>query len=106
MPDPFEALRTAPTPIQPEPAFAARLRARLARALQPEQGEFAMTMPDTVESTNRLRQGDMSYVSLWVPDLDRATRFYGEVLGWSTAPSPAGPARLVEGQSMSLGIAE
>ncbi|MBV8714633.1 MAG: hypothetical protein JOZ65_06150 [Chloroflexi bacterium] len=107
MADPFEALRTAPTPIDPDAAFAARLRARVARALQPsDQGELSMTMSDTVETTNRLRQGDMTYVALWVPDLKRAERFYAEVLGWTYQPAPAGPASLVQGQSMQLGMAE
>jgi len=106
MPDPFEALRTAPTPIDPEPAFADRLRARLARALRlHEQGEPGMTLhiPETVE---QFRQGDMSYVSLWVPDLERAARFYAATLGWTYENAPAGPARLVRGQSLSLGLAE
>ena len=107
MPDPFEALRTAPTPIDPDLAFTARLRARVARALQPyDQGEPSMTLRDTVETADRLRQGDMSYVALWVPDLERATRFFAAVLGWTTSPAPAGPARLVEGQSIMIGLAE
>src|ERR1041384_5304246 len=97
MPDPFEALRTAPTPIDPEPAFANRLRARLARALQPsspDQGEPTMTL----HTPELLRQGDISYLSLWVPDVDRAARFYADLLGWSYAAPASGPARLVEGQ--------
>jgi len=106
VPDPFEALRTAHTPIDPEPAFAARLRARLVRALQPsDQGEPSMTLQEP-ETAERLRQGDMSYVSLWVSDLQRASRFYSEVLGWRYA-TPAQPfAQLIEGQSMSLGLGD
>jgi len=106
MPDPFEALRTAPTPIDPEPAFAARLRARLVRALQPsDQGEPSMTLQEP-QTAEQLRQGDMSYVSLWVSDLQRASRFYSDVLGWHYA-TPAQPfAQLVEGQSMSLGLGD
>jgi uncharacterized protein len=108
MPDPFEALRTAPTPIDPEPAFAARLRARLARALQPtspDQGEPTMTL-HTPETAELLRQGDISYLALWVPDVERAAHFYGDLLGWKYAAPATGPARLVEGQSMSLGLSE
>src|SRR5215472_10251840 len=81
VPYPFKALRTAPTPIDPDPAFAARLRARVARALQPEYGESSMTL-QSQETTNQVRQGDISYLSLWVPDLERAARFYAAVLGW------------------------
>src|SRR5689334_25140593 len=100
MPDPFEALRTAPTPIDPDPAFAVRLRARVARALQlAEQGEPSMTLhlPDAAD---QVRQGDVSYLSLWVPNIERADRFYAAVLGWRYAAGPTGSARLVEGQSI------
>jgi predicted enzyme related to lactoylglutathione lyase len=108
MPDPFEALRTAPTPIDPDPAFAARLRARLARALLPtsaDQGEPGMTL-HTSETTEQVRQGDLSYLALWVPDIDRAARFYADLLGWRYTGPATGPARLVEGQSISLGLSE
>lgn len=105
MPDPFEVLRTAHTPIDPEPAFAARLRARLVRALQPsDQGEASMTLQQP-ETAHRLRQGDMSYISLWVSDAERASRFYADVLGWQFATPGWGDARQVEGQSISLGVA-
>src|SRR4030095_2112553 len=90
----FEALRTALTPIDPNPAFAARLRAHLARVFRPlDPGEPRTMTLHTPESTEQLRQGDMSYVSLWVPDLERAARFYAAVLGWTYADAPAGPAR-------------
>jgi uncharacterized protein len=107
MPDPFEALRTAPTPIDPEPAFAARLRARLARALAPsDQGDPRMTL-QVSETENRLRQGDLSYLSLWVPDLERAAAFYAAVLGWKYHDSgPDRAALQVDGQSMSMGIGQ
>ena len=36
------------------------------------------------------RHGDIGYVSLWVPDVDRANAFYSRVLGWRTAaPHPS-----------------
>ncbi len=38
MPDPFDALRAPVTPADPDPAFAARLRARLERALDLPEG--------------------------------------------------------------------
>jgi predicted enzyme related to lactoylglutathione lyase len=84
VPDPFEALRTAPTPIDPDPAFAARLRARVVRALSgtPSQGEQSMTLQTPETAAERLRQGDVSYISLWVRDVSRAVTFFGEVLGW------------------------
>src|SRR5262249_26763144 len=105
MPDPFEALRTAPTPIDPDPAFAARLRARLARALQPDTGEPNMTL-QTSETTDQVRQGDISYLSLWVPDLERAARFYADILGWRYPATQDWWTRVVEGQSMAVGLSQ
>jgi len=62
---------------------------------------MTLQVPETEE---RLRQGDLSYLSLWVPDLDRATRFYADVLGWQFTPGPG--ANQVEGQSLTLGVGE
>jgi predicted enzyme related to lactoylglutathione lyase len=98
MPDPFEALRTAPTPIDPDPAFAARLRARVARLLQPATGE-PMIISD------RVRQGDITYMSLYVQDLSRAATFYERALGWRLGPVDVPWARQVEGQSLPHGLA-
>ena len=38
MPDPFEALRSPASPVDPDPDFAARLRARVERALSLPEG--------------------------------------------------------------------
>src|SRR5579872_2114049 len=105
MTDPFEALRTAPTPIDPEPAFAARLRARLLHVLQPSQGDQSMTL-QTPETADRLRQGDLSHFSLWVRDVARAATFFSAVLGWRYGTSGPDDSRLVEAASTSLGISE
>ena len=45
-----------------------------------------MTLQQTPETTDRLRLGDMIYISLWVHDVQRAAEFFGSVLGWSVAP--------------------
>jgi predicted enzyme related to lactoylglutathione lyase len=37
-----------------------------------------------------MQPGDVGYVSLWVPDAQRARDFFGSVLGWSFAPG-SGP---------------
>ena len=60
----------------------------------------------TSETTERLRQGDISYVSLWVPDIQRAAAFFAGVLGWRYAPGDAGPALQVQGQSLSQGLTQ
>lgn len=99
MPDPFEALRTAPTPIDPEPAFATRLRARVLSALHPSTG-----VP-MISSTEQIRQGDVTYISLYVRDIERAAKFYSSVLGWNVTGADRPSARMVEGQSMAHGLA-
>lgn len=33
-----------------------------------------------------IQHGDVGYVSVWVPDVDRAAAFYGHVLGWTYDP--------------------
>ena len=88
MTDPLDALRAPVTPADPDPAFAARLRARLERALGLPEGVAVTELPLTPEPAAEvepaaapLRQGDISYVSLWVPDVARAAAFYGAVLG-------------------------
>jgi predicted enzyme related to lactoylglutathione lyase len=37
-------------------------------------------------SVDGIRHGDIGYVSVWVPDADRAAAFYGHVLGWAYDP--------------------
>ncbi len=44
-----------------------------------------------------LRPGDLAYVSLWVPDVERAAAFFGAVLGWTYVPGSGPQGRLVEG---------
>ena len=55
---------------------------------------------------DRLREGDMSYVSLWAPVAARAARFFGDVLGWTYDQPATGPTRQVNNTSLSHGIAE
>ncbi|WP_165495234.1 VOC family protein [Actinomadura roseirufa] len=45
----------------------------------------------------RLRQGDIGYASVWVPDVERAAAFYGSVLGWRSVPAGGAAGRQVEG---------
>jgi len=55
-------------------------------------------------ATDRLRQGDVVYVSLWVTDADRAADFFGSVLGWSIEAAPPGWARQIEGRDPHHGL--
>jgi len=99
MADPFSVLRAPVTPADPDPAFAARLRARLERALDlPEgvavsdTGAIMQPRPAPVAATRRRgardvaddqspagapahRQGDVGYASLWIPDIGRAAEY-------------------------------
>jgi predicted enzyme related to lactoylglutathione lyase len=45
---------------------------------------------DPTAPHNGRRPGDVSYVSLALPDVARGERFYGDLLGWSFAPGQLG----------------
>ncbi len=51
-----------------------------------------------------LRPGDLAYVSLWVPDVERAAAFFGAVLGWTYAPASGPQGRQVEGVTPRHGL--
>ena len=101
MTDPFDVLRAPVTPARPDPRFAARLRARLERALDLPEGVAVtdISVPQTpatapaAQATGPgapLRQGDIGYASLWVPDVARAAAFYTAVLGVEYLPGHGG----------------
>jgi predicted enzyme related to lactoylglutathione lyase len=128
MADPFSVLRAPVTPVDPDPGFAARLRARLERALDlPEgvavsdTGAIMQPHPAPVAATRRRgasdvadnraprgvrapRQGDIGYASLWVPDIGRAAAFYAAVFGWAYEPSHNPHARQVPGAAPPQGL--
>lgn len=52
----------------------------------------------------RLRHGDIGYVSLWVPDVERAAAFFAAVLGWEYAPGSGPQSRQVEGIGVHHGL--
>jgi predicted enzyme related to lactoylglutathione lyase len=51
-----------------------------------------------------MQPGDIGYVSLWVPDVDRAEAFFGSVLGWSFSPGSGTQGRQVEGATPHQGM--
>jgi predicted enzyme related to lactoylglutathione lyase len=128
MADPFSVLRAPVTPADPDPAFAARLRARLERALDlPEgvavsdTGAIMQPHPAPAAATRRRgasdaaddqapggarvpRQGDIGYASLQVPDAGRAAAFYAAVFGWEYEPSHNPRARQVPGATPPQGL--
>lgn len=48
--------------------------------------------------------GHVAYMSLWVPDADRAARFFGDVLGWRFRPGSGPQSHQVSGQSLPHGL--
>lgn len=57
---------------------------------------------DGVPASNRLRPGDIAYMSLQTPDVERAARFYGEVLGWTLDDA----RRRITSTQQHLGLSE
>jgi predicted enzyme related to lactoylglutathione lyase len=53
---------------------------------------------------SRLRQGDIGYAALWVPDVARAAAFYQAVLGWELRPGNTEQGRRVGGLSQPVGL--
>jgi predicted enzyme related to lactoylglutathione lyase len=52
----------------------------------------------------RPRHGDVGYVSLWVPDVDRAAAFFASVLGWRYGPASGPNSRHVDGHDLHHGL--
>src|SRR5499427_8210718 len=103
--EPFRVLRAPVTPADPDPGFAARLRARLERALDLPEGvavssTSSFRQPHPAVAPRRAgesRPGDIGYASLWVPDAAEAAAFYAAVLGWEYGPADDPRGRQVPG---------
>lgn len=57
---------------------------RVATMTDPFGHRWLLNQPPA--SATRLRQGDVAYITLSVPDDERAKSFYGAVLGWRFSP--------------------
>jgi predicted enzyme related to lactoylglutathione lyase len=55
---------------------------------------------------NGLRHGDVSYITLGLPDLTRARAFYGSVLGWRFSPGRSEQGAQVEEVAPMIGLWE
>jgi predicted enzyme related to lactoylglutathione lyase len=108
--DPLNVLRGQDLSVQPDPTYAARLRRRLESALTLPNRTEGVVMSDTdaqIAALNDpvadepIQHGDIGYVSVWVPDADRAAAFYHDVLGWTYAPA----AHQVTNTELPVGIA-
>jgi predicted enzyme related to lactoylglutathione lyase len=85
--DPLQALRTPIDPVDPDPGFAAALRARVQRALLAPDGEPAMSVTDhgttartTTPQAAALRLSTLTPY-LAVVDAERAIEFYATAFG-------------------------
>lgn len=56
--------------------------ARNATIIDPFGHRWMLSGPATGAAVG-IQHGDVGYVSVWVPDADRAAAFYGHVLGWT-----------------------
>lgn len=75
---------------------------RTGTVVDPFGHRWMLTGPSTVAATPLVRQGDIVYMSLQTPDIDRAARFYGAVLGWQFDPE----SRQVTNLGHRLGISD
>ena len=73
--------------------------------VMPTEGALG-TSPVTTDASRRpaVRHGDVGYVSLFVPDTERAVRFYSSVLGWEYEPESGVQGRQVRGLNVHHGI--
>lgn len=100
--DPLDALRAPITPLAPDPGFAAALRDRIVRAVlaptppAPTVKEPHMSTDLSTRPRNGTRHGDISYITLGLPDLARGRAFYGTVLGWEFSPGSSEHGAQVE----------
>ena len=84
MTDPFDALRAPVEPVDPDPAFAAALRARIQRALTLPRGvavSTTTTATTTVEAPPTALGAAIPYLAVPVGAGTRAIDWYVEVLG-------------------------
>ncbi len=82
MTDPFAALRITDVPLDPDPGFAARLRAQLERALALPRGVAPMAATDVPVTTSTLTP------YLAVHDARAAIDWYSRVFGATTVGDP------------------
>ncbi|HTZ09657.1 MAG TPA: VOC family protein [Acidimicrobiales bacterium] len=70
----------------------------------PFHHRWMVSSPAPAPGADRLRQGDVGYVSLWVPDVARAAAFFAAVLGWDYGPASGPQGRRVVGSAPHHGL--
>jgi uncharacterized glyoxalase superfamily protein PhnB len=75
---------------------------RIASLVDPFGHRWMVNQPPP--GASRLRDGDVGYITLHVPDDERATAFYGSVLGWQFTPGNVDRGWNAEGVTPMVGI--
>jgi predicted enzyme related to lactoylglutathione lyase len=115
--DPLDLLRAPVVPVAPDSAFAEDLRERLTqavlaaipaipstRSLSPTSEEPAMSTHLSSRPRNGTRHGDISYITLGLPDVARARAFYSAVLGWRFSPGSSEHGAQVDDTVPMIGL--
>lgn len=77
---------------------------RNASLVDPFGHRWMLAGPLRDATPDSIRHGDIGFVSVWTPDVDRAARFYTAVLGWEYGPVEREEARHVTSASMPQGL--
>jgi predicted enzyme related to lactoylglutathione lyase len=80
----LERARTFGAQVQREPYE--NYGARNAIIIDPSGHRWMLSGP-VPAAVSPIQHGDVGYVSVWAPDIERAARFYGQVLGWTFDPA-------------------
>ncbi|CQD07479.1 glyoxalase [Mycolicibacterium conceptionense] len=80
----LERARTLGAQVQREPYE--NYGTRNAAFIDPSGHRWMLSGPVTGAAVP-IQHGDVGYVSVWVPDAERAATFYGHVLGWTYDPA-------------------
>jgi uncharacterized glyoxalase superfamily protein PhnB len=75
---------------------------RVAALIDPFGHRWMLNQPP--RSATRVAHGDIGYVTLAVPDDERAKAFYGAVLGWQFSPGNVPRGWQVEGRTPMVGV--
>ena len=75
---------------------------RVATLIDPFGHRWMLNQPP--RSATRVAHGDIGYVTLAVPDDERAKAFYGAVLGWQFSPGNVPRGWQVEGRTPMMGV--
>lgn len=78
---------------------------RNAVLVDPYGHRWMIAAPPAATEPARIRQGDLAYGSLWLPDAQRAKDFYGSALGWRFAPGGDEHLGNVLGMDPHVGLA-